>query len=271
MIPPLDRIVGDVAVVVHRDPALEPERERLSALESELIGRERVLFELKTALQRLQSRYLAEIGVLYRELSELEAAVIDAEIRAGIRPPPCPGDEDEAECDDERGPGASCANPAAPSVDLKRMFRDVAKAIHPDLAVDEAARCRRHSLMAEANRAYAERDADRLRLILHAWERSADGAFGAAGGWERDESDEQRVRRRLAAVEERLSAIAAEEHELRTSAIARLQQKIDEARAQGWDLFAEMRLQVKRELARAQARLVRLRASGVEAVIPRRS
>jgi hypothetical protein len=32
------------------------------------------------------------------------------------------------------------------------MFRDIAKAIHPDRAHNSAARDRRHSLMAEANR-----------------------------------------------------------------------------------------------------------------------
>jgi hypothetical protein len=44
------------------------------------------------------------------------------------------------------------------------MFQDVARAVHPDALPDaqhdERTRYRRHSLMAEANRAYAERDED---------------------------------------------------------------------------------------------------------------
>jgi hypothetical protein len=224
------------------------------ALEAELAAREHDLTALKVELQTLQGRYLRGIGPLYRRLGEIEAAVVDAEVRRGLRPP-VPDDEPDAA---DALPGAEtaldavCAHHATPSVDLKRIFRDVARAIHPDLALDEPARCRRHSLMAEANRAYADRDEDRLRLILRAWERDpqteADNNL--------DEGD--RVRRRLAAIDDRLAAIAIERSDLETSAICRLQRKIDEACAQGWDLFAEMTLQVEREIARASARLTSL-------------
>ena len=83
------------------------------------------------------------------------------------------------------------------------MFRDLAKAVHPDRAPDDRARYRRHSLMAEANRAYAERDEDRLRLILHAWERSPESVLG-----DDEEGESLRVRRRIAELDERLVAIA---------------------------------------------------------------
>ena len=53
---------------------------------------------------------------------------------------------------------------------VRRLFRDVAKVIHPDLAHDPEARDRRHALMIEANRAYALGDEERLRWILQAWE-----------------------------------------------------------------------------------------------------
>ncbi|MCC7009825.1 MAG: hypothetical protein IT184_13545 [Acidobacteria bacterium] len=244
--------------LVLRTSELEAERARLSDLEARLAERERELARLKIELHHLQTRYLSEIGVLYRELSELEAAVIAAEVRAGLRPPPSPQEADGETADpSETASADSCANPAAPSVDLKRMFRDVAKAVHPDLALDELARCRRHSLMAEANRAYAERDEDRLRLILSTWVSSPEAVTGDG-----PEADVQRIERRIAAIHDRLQGIDAEVRELRRSAIWRLKGKIDQARRQGWDLFAEMLLQVKREIVRARARLVRLAASG---------
>jgi hypothetical protein len=130
------------------------------------------------------------------------------------------------------------------------MFRDVAKSIHPDLAMDEPARWRRHSLMAEANRAYADRDADRLRLILRAWETSEESI---------GEDEPDAPRRRIAVFEVRLAAIEAEFAELRTTAIYRLKTKIESTRKEGWDLFAEMRLQVKSEVGRAKAKLAKLR------------
>src|SRR5262249_52872827 len=149
-----------------------------------------------------------------------------------------------------------CSNRSAPSADLKKIFRNLARTIHPDLAVDEPARWRRHSLMAEANRAYAERDEDRLRLILHAWERSPESVLGDDPG-----ADEERIRRRIAAIEDRLLDIDRELEDLRTSAIGQLKRKIDDARAKGWDLLAEMIREVKREVGRAKAKLASLKPS----------
>lgn len=48
---------------------------------------------------------------------------------------------------------------------VRKLFRDVAKMIHPDVAGDEE-RDRRHALMVEANRAYALGDEAQLRAIL---------------------------------------------------------------------------------------------------------
>jgi hypothetical protein len=221
----------------------------VAALDVQVAAREADLAALKHALQVLQAKYLEEIGPLYAELIPLDAAVAEAEIRAGLRAP----DPDDAPDADP----APIDRPCSPSTDLKRMWRDVAKALHPDRSPhhegDERTRYRRHSLMAEANRAYAERDEDRLRLILHTW--SLDPAL-AEGPPDEPESD--RRRRRAAALADRLVAIEAEFADLRRSAIARLKTKIDAARAQGWDLFGEMIRQIKREIAMGKATLARL-------------
>jgi hypothetical protein len=60
---------------------------RRRALEAEVLRRENELDALKVELQKLQSRYLGEIGSLYRDLSELEDQIFEAEVRAGLRPP----------------------------------------------------------------------------------------------------------------------------------------------------------------------------------------
>jgi hypothetical protein len=230
--------------------------EAVAILERTVEERERDLLSIKTELQQLQVRYLSELGALYAELNTLDEELAHAEIKAGLRLP------DEPELDEPDEPGTSesagCSSTSAPSSALKAMFRDIARAVHPDAApaahTDERTRYRRHSLMAEANRAYAERDEDRLRLILRAWKLDEDAAVCAD-----PEAERARLHRRAAALTERLAALDADFDDLRSSAIARLKRRIDEARAQGWDLFAEMVRQIKREIATVQAKLARLR------------
>jgi hypothetical protein len=229
-----------------------PSRARLADLELKLAERERELATISAELQELQRRYLGAVGGFYADLADLEAASVAIEIRLGLRTP-----KDEADAEDERAAasdtGDGCGNQAAPSSDLKKIFRSLARSIHPDLALDEPARWRRHSLMAEANRAYAEQDEDRLRLILAAWERSPDSLLGLEV-----EADDERIARRIAAIETRLLQIDSELGDLARSAISQLKQKMDDARRQGWDLLAEMVLEVKRETGRARARLASL-------------
>lgn len=226
----------------------DPTRTQLAALELQVASREGELIALKGDLQTLQDRYLADIGPLYAELDSLESTLEEAEIRAGIRAPSLDLDEDdEGDAESDVNSSGGCSNPSAPSTDLKRMFRDVARAVHPDRARDDRTRYRRHSLMAEANRAYAERDEDRLRLILRTWEHGSDALDDGS------ETEEQRAQRRLVMLGDRLVEIEAEFADLRASAIAKLKRRIDETSAQGWDLFGEMQRQVRREIERAKA------------------
>src|SRR5262245_45243304 len=211
--------------------AIGSSRARMAELRLQLAERENALTELSQELQELQSRYLAAVGGFYAELIELESAIVETEIQLGIRLPLEPDDfsETDADSDEEAAAAAAgCSNRAAPSRDLKAIFRNLAKTIHPDLALDEPARWRRHSLMAEANRAYAEQDEDRLRLILHAWERSPDSVLG-----DDPDADEERVRRSIASIEDRLLVIDREFGDLRTSAIFQLKRKIDDAKQKG--------------------------------------
>jgi hypothetical protein len=59
---------------------------------------------------------------------------------------------------------ASKAADFKPSADLKTLFREVAKRIHPDFAKDDAERQRRTRFMADANEAYSRGDAEALIL-----------------------------------------------------------------------------------------------------------
>jgi hypothetical protein len=134
-----------------------------------------------------------------------------------------------------------------PSAELRALYREVAKRVHPDLATDEADRQKREHLMAEANAAYQRGDADALRRILEENEsRSVRGAGIAA--------DLVRAIRQIRQVTNRLSQIELEIASLIDSDTAKLRAKADAARAEGRDLLTEMAEDVKRRIDVARRR-----------------
>jgi hypothetical protein len=138
---------------------------------------------------------------------------------------------------------------------VRSLFRDVAKAIHPDLAGDEVARDRRHALMIEANRAYALGDEERLRWILRAWESSPEAVPGSD-----PESVRLRLLRRIAQLEEQLHLSAGEITALQDTPLSRLKTMVDEAAVKGKDLVADTVRRLKRDVMVARNRLDAIRS-----------
>jgi TPR repeat protein len=79
---------------------------------------------------------------------------------------------------------------AAPG--LKSLYREVAKRVHPDFAIDELDRRRRERFMKEANAAHDKNDFASLRKVLHNYavdaesERTKKIVCADANGWYRD-------------------------------------------------------------------------------------
>ena len=227
--------------------------ETLRERESALASREAELAAFLAELRGLRARYLEDVGIHYARLIPLEDAIAVEEIRLGLRLADIDAEDAANTAADPLD--ASCDSRAGAPDGLKQMFRNVAKALHPDLAMDDTARDRRESLMAEANRAYADRDAERLELILRTWEESpeavdADHPYG----------ERLRAERRLAQISQRMTQIDAEMSELRDSAVNRLRTSMEESARFGRDLLKQMRDTVEREIAAAAKRLDKLRA-----------
>src|SRR6188474_978671 len=126
-------------------------RARVVALEAALEARRGDVTRTRAALDAFRIRYRQQVGRLHEQLDELEAALAEAEL--GIL------SERVANGRTANDPPIGIRLESAPrsltSDAVRRLFRDVAKAIHPDLADTDEARDRRHALMIEANRAYA--------------------------------------------------------------------------------------------------------------------
>ena len=225
---------------------LDTLRGRVSELEAVLAERDTEATRLKADLDAFRIRYRQEVGLLHEQLDELEKAIDNAEL--GVRtasPQPQP---DQSEAATEPPPIDSA--PKYTSDGVRKLFRDVAKAIHPDLAGDDQTRDRRHTLMIEANRAYALGDEERLRSILESWRSSPEAVSGSDA-----EAMRLRLVRRIAQIEEQLEACAAELADLQASSLWHLKAMVDEAAASGKDLVADMVRRLKRDILVARNRL----------------
>ena len=236
--------------LVRPETRVEGLRARVTELEAVLREQDATCAEAKAELDAFKVSYRHQVGILHEQLDELELALAEAELGEVLN-----RQKDAAAGPDAPPAGEQLSAPPRYTSDaVRRLFRDVAKAIHPDLARDEDARDRRHSLMIEANRAYAQGDEEQLRWILQAWERSPDAVQGSDA-----EAMRVRLERRMAQIEEQLEVLASDLAALQESPSWKLKTMVDDAAAQGKDLVADMVRRLKRDIMVATNRLDALR------------
>ena len=236
-------------VRTRKDDDTDALRARAAELEGVLGERREHFARVKSNLDAFEVDYRKRVGTLHEQLDALELAIAEAELgELSKRLAGNPGGSGEA-----RAAGPAPA-PRYTSDAVRKLFRDVAKAIHPDLAHDDATRGQRHRLMVEANRAYALGDEDQLRFILAAWERSPEAVQGS-------DPDAMRLRlaRRVAQIEEQLDTIAADLAALNDSPLGKLKAMVDDAASAGKDLLRDMIGRLKRDILVATNRLDALR------------
>jgi hypothetical protein len=235
---------------------LSIKKQELQTLESKLIDLELQLAGMRGELSAFERLYLKVVGILYAELDEIEAQIADlsaqrdrsnAKAQAAAR-------DARARAEESRTGAAELTvqdtTRFAPSPSLKHLYREVARRIHPDLAVNDLDREKRQRLMARANQAYEQGDEGRLRAILEEYETSPEAVFG-----EGTAIDLVRVIRKIAQVKRRLGEIDAEMHLLKASEVFELKSKVDEGARQGRDVLNEMASAIQTQIAARQAEL----------------
>jgi hypothetical protein len=242
---------------------------QLLVLSEELVRRERDLDAYRVELHHFESRYRKTLGGRYARLDEL-ADLLDVardEADGGQRPEPDP--EDPA----ERYPGQGLPGggqnwdwgerepePEPRPVigeQAKRLFRQLARIIHPDLVGDAAERERRTNLMVAANLAYEQGDVAALEKLLGDWERSPEAVTGHGAL-----AQLERTVRRIAQIQARIDDIDEELAELEASAMGWLRRRTDKAAREGWDLLAHMVRELDRQILEAEVELERRAAAG---------
>ncbi|MGE5606985.1 MAG: molecular chaperone DnaJ [Bacteroidota bacterium] len=236
---------------------LEKKRLELATLEAELAQRELELVTFQAELNAFRNRYLQALGKLY---AELDAILADLANLQALRKPAChqawkkaeqaraKAEESARSAKETRGQSKSFK----PSEKLKKLYREIAKNFHPDLAGDEEERTKYQQLMAEANQAYKSGDEQLLEKIYTQGKHSPESVKGVGAG-----VDLVRVIRKIASIGKRLEQIASEMDLLKRSSLYQLRLKYEEMKEKGIDLLAEMAGYLNRQITEACIRLNR--------------
>lgn len=236
---------------------LGAKKAELEKLQQELAQRELDLTTLEIDLRAFETHYLRMVGSRLSMLDEVEAKI--AESKAAQDPQNTDAREKaraarkQADESAQRStvPGTdSVAAEFKPSEDLKKLYREVAKKIHPDLAGDENERLRREQLMKQANIAFENGDTQRLRQILQEWESSPESVKGEGVA-----AELIRVIRKIAQAKERLRTIDTLIDALKNSDLFQLKRRVEESKMRGIDLLGCMVQDLDRRIAAAQIEL----------------
>jgi len=243
---------------------LQRKRGELETLQSQLAESELELATLRSELVGFERRYLEVVGSRYAELDRLEARIAESFARSR---PADPAARQKAQSAGARADesaevmgnvGREPSGPAfAPTEELRALYRQAAKELHPDLTSDEEERERRKRAMAELNRAYEECDEERIRQILGEWRSSPEQVRG-------DDTAAQLVRaiREIAQVHKRLEAIKAEIEELAQGELHRLMKQVQEAATRGQELLSQIARQLDARIKQTRAQLRTLSEHG---------
>jgi hypothetical protein len=230
-------------------------RARVAERETELAEKAAEAERREADLTLFAAQYRHSVGTLHEQLDQLHLDIAQAElgIIAGD-PARAPRAKDTTREHSVPPPPEAASAPRFTSDAVRKLFRDVARAIHPDLATDEDARTRRHAIMAAANQAYALGDADQLRRILDGWVQSPEQVIGLDDGAVR-----LRIERRLAQIDAMMEMYAREQAQAEASSLYKLKAEVDAAAARGRDLMADMVARLERDIMAATNRLEAMR------------
>jgi hypothetical protein len=222
--------------------------EELAAVRAELAERELELADFRARLRSFEGRYLRQVGVLYAELDEWEARI--AKLEASLDYTPATQQHAEqarkkAEESHEATHGeASQIQDFKPSADLRRLFREVAKRIHPDFATNDADRQHRTRLMVRANEAYAGGDSEALQRILDDYNESTESVQGEGIG-----AELIRIIRQIHQARKNITTLEKELNRLSSGELSQLRRDTEAAQKEGIDLLAQLATKLEGKIA----------------------
>lgn len=239
---------------------LEKKRRLLDRLSDRLADREEEMAELRARLEQFEARYTMEVARLYAEFDEIEAEIAeeeyklvpdDEEIKRKAEELRRRAEESAARAAEDAGKGQDFE----PTAESRKAYHNLARLIHPDLALDPAEKDRRHALMAELNAAY--RGGDQAMLDKMADELKHSPALVPG-----DTIPDELVRaiRQIVQVKTRLKQLSQEKAESEASELYELRQKVEAEMAEGRDVLSQMAARTRAHIKKSERRLANLRS-----------
>jgi hypothetical protein len=233
----------------------------LERLKDRLASREEETAELKAELEQFEAQYTMEVGRLYADLDNIEAQIAEQEVRIH------PEDEEirrkaeaarrraeESAAQAEAEDWEACSFRWQPTVEAKKAYHKLARLIHPDLAIDDEERGRRHELMAKLNDAYSAGDQNQLTDLVEEYRDSPDLISG-------DTIGDRLIRaiRQISQVKTRLRKLKEERHLTELSELYVLREKVTAEMLEGRNLLNQMAARTRTHIVKAERRLNNLR------------
>ena len=239
---------------------LNKKRAVLERLKDRLADREEDMTDLRTELAKFEANYSMQVGRLYADLDDIEAKIAEEEYKL------VPDDEEikkraeelrrRAEESAARALEAAEAaeNKWAPTLAAKKAYHNLARTIHPDLALDAAEKEKRHGLMAQLNQAYSSGDQDKLNRLVEEFRNSPDLVKG-------DSIGDELVRsiRQIFQIKMRLVELKDEKETVNHSELFTLREKMLAEMAEGRDMVAQMAARTIVQIKKSERRLENLK------------
>ena len=236
---------------------LEKKRKILQRLKERLVSREESMAELRAELERFEAQYVMEVGRLYAELDEIEARIADEELKLNPEDDQIKKRAEEARAKAEESAEAAddenwqaCTQKWNPSAEAKKAYRNLAKIIHPDLAIDAEERERRHELMSKLNDAYTDGNQSLLNRLVEEYRDAPELVKGDSIGDELIRSIRQ-----ISQVTSRLNELRTEKLEAEVSELYVLREKVRSEQIEGRNLLKQMAERTRSHIKKATRRL----------------
>jgi hypothetical protein len=251
--------------IVFTETLLEQEvrskRLKLSELQASLAQLELDLETISNELRAFEIKYLQRVGSLIVDLDSIEAQI--AAILSKSNPDNTAYHEYAEVAKKKADQSTQETNYARkqpegktqfkPSEDIKKLYRDVAKRVHPDFASNDDDRARRSELMKRANKAFSEGDVASLEEIL------LDADLSLAHLID-DNTALDMLNRKIDRIVKRIRTINMEIQTLKSSDLFILMQRAQIAESQGIDLLEQIAVDLTDQLNDKKKRLEILQA-----------